>query len=171
MDRPNVFLSYHFDADSGRADIVRKLGIVHAPAPETVESWGEMRRDVARLRAWVEASLKHRDALVVLVGARTWARPLIRFEVERAVALDLPILGIRVHNILPQGALRNARGLNPFKRMALTDAWGNPFPRKLVDPASEDPVSDIRENLVHWLALAWQSQKRHTRRRSQHTTA
>jgi hypothetical protein len=103
-----------------------------------------------------ENALKGRSCCVVLIGAKTADRPLVRYEIKRARELKLAMFGVRVHNLRDTAGLQSARGDNPFEH---PDTALDGFAANV--PVFDSPETDsklayrhIVDNLTHWAELA-----------------
>ncbi|QDE39821.1 hypothetical protein FIV34_11680 [Luteibacter pinisoli] len=164
MCKANVFFSYHYAFDAERAAVVRGLNLVHANTPEPLDRWSDISSDIGRTREWIAESLARHDVLVVLVGERTSNRPLVHLEIEQAAALEMPIVGVRIHRLAPSSTRGHGRGLNPFDRLKLHDRAGQVFRPRLVETSTVDPVGDLRANLGRWVQRAWRNEFTRERR-------
>ena len=114
-----VFFSFHYDRDIWRANVVRK-------------SWVTQDRKAAGFwdaSLWEEAKKKGDDAIkklindgligtsvtVVLIGAETYDRKWVKYEILESHKRNNGLLGIYINQIKDQDEKTDKAGPNPFK--------------------------------------------------------
>lgn len=64
---------------------------------------------------WIDKQITAANAVIVLIGARTYTRALVRYEISRAFKLHRPIIGISLCGIPnSDGTALSGRIENPF---------------------------------------------------------
>ncbi|MDF3983072.1 TIR domain-containing protein [Luteibacter sp. PPL201] len=153
MSGPEAFLSYHFDCDHGRADVVRAMSLSTRP-PLAPDAWAMVADDEAAYRWWLDGALLDSDAFIVLVGTQTALRPRVLQKILHASELGVPLLGIRVHQMANGRYGASAPGFAPFSHVNLLDAAGRSFRHRLYAPDDESGA-DIGKDIAAWVRHAW----------------
>jgi hypothetical protein len=153
----HVFYSLHYDADRTRCAGILSSSTLQGNLEAKLPEWDKIKRsgDFA-VKRWLENALKGRSCCVVLIGAKTADRPLVRYEIKRSRELKLAMFGVRVHNLRDAAGLQSARGDNPFEH---PDTGLGNFAADV--PVFDSPETDsklayrhIVDNLAHWAELA-----------------
>lgn len=111
----NVFFSFHFDNDSWRAGQVRNMGVLDGNEPVSANDWESVKRGGdAAIERWISGQMKGRTCAVVLVGAETSSRPWVKYEIKKAWADGLGLVGVRIHGLKNKLGLTSGKGANPF---------------------------------------------------------
>jgi len=154
-----VFFSFHYDRDIFRVSQVRNSGITkgtfeqagfidHADW-ETLERQGE-----DSIKRWINAQLKGASVTVVLIGAETFNRPWVNYEIQQSYADGKGMLGIYIHKLKdPRTSLPDSKGRNPFENIFVTDS----NPRRYLSDIypTYDWVSDNGyANFANWVEAA-----------------
>lgn len=125
-----VFFSFHYQRDIFRVNVVRNAWVCEGGEEAgywDASLWEKTRRqgDEA-LRRLIAFGLRGTSVTAVLIGAETWKRPWVHYEIEQSRKCGNGLLGIRIHNvksIIPgvrlqslfgTGGVTDAAGLNPF---------------------------------------------------------
>ena len=113
-----VFYSFHYQRDSWRASKIRNIGVVEGNPSASDNKWEEVKRGGdAAIKRWIDDQLQGRTCTIVLVGAETANRPLIRYEIEQSWNSGKGLLGIRIHKLLDHNQQPSMAGTNPFARV------------------------------------------------------
>lgn len=111
-----VFFSFHY-ADLWRANVVRNSGMIEGYAVagfHDASLWEETRiKGETAVRHLIDAGLEGTSVNVVLIGAETVNRQWISYEIERSVARNNGLLGIRIEAIKDQYGKAGASGPIP----------------------------------------------------------
>lgn len=81
---------------------------------ETIKRGGN-----AAIKRWINAQLNGTSVTVVLIGAETYKRPYVNYEIEQSLIRGNGLLGIYIHNVKNQFGLIDRQGLNPFDNFYL----------------------------------------------------
>lgn len=123
-----VFFSFHYARDIFRVSQVRNSGITkgtydqagfidHADW-ETLERSGE-----DSIKRWINGQLKGASVTVVLIGAETFDRPWVNYEIKQSYADGKGMLGIYIHQLKdPRTGLTDRKGRNPFENIYITNS-------------------------------------------------
>ncbi len=110
-----VFFSFHYGADVWRASQIRNMGVVDNSSTFSDNDWEEVKKksDIA-IKRWINSQMAERSCLVVLIGAETYLRYWVYYEIQKAYELGKGIVGIYVHNLKDEYGNQSEEGFNPF---------------------------------------------------------
>jgi hypothetical protein len=117
-----VFFSFHFENDAWRAAQVRnswvtkgeQAGYVDAAQWEAVKKGGD-----AAVRRWIDQQLNGTSVTAVLIGAETYWREYVLYEIEKSVERGNGIVGIHVSSCKDPFRQTSQRGPNPLDRVSI----------------------------------------------------
>lgn len=150
-----VFFSFHFDNDVMRMWTIRNIGVVEGDEPVGKGDWERIKQTGdAAVEAWIDENMKYRRCVIVLIGAETYGRKWVQYEIKKAWEEKRGLFGIYIDDIkCTRTRSTCARGSNPF------DYWqvnGTPMSRYITTytPDFFDAYGDISRNLSGWVATA-----------------
>ncbi len=117
-----TFFSFHYD-DVWRANVVRNSGTVTGNTDEVGyydhSLWEEAKTQGApAVQKLIDDGLNGASVTVVLVGAQTYQRPWVLYELEKSHLDGKGLLAISLHNIKDQGGARTAPpDINPLSHV------------------------------------------------------
>jgi hypothetical protein len=112
QQRPKLHFSLHFERDFEALSAIEKL--VDRNAYEVLGyfergAWERLTRaGVDTVKRWVDTQVSRADAVIVLVGAQTFSRPIVRYEIARAAALKRGLFGLSLDG-------KATKNRNPFE--------------------------------------------------------
>jgi len=119
-----VFFSFHYERDIWRVAQVRNCNVVTKSYQknefldkaqwETIKRGGD-----AAIKRWINAQLNGTSVTIVLIGAETYRRPYVNYEIKQSFIRGNGLLGIYIHNVKNQFGLTDRQGLNPFDNFRL----------------------------------------------------
>jgi len=116
-----VFFSFHFDRDSRRVAQVRNahvIGYYNKPPFLSAADWETVKRKGdAAIKKWIDDNLFGSSVTIVLIGAQTYTRPWVKYEIEESSKRGNGLLGISLHNINDPLSGRDSPGQNPFANL------------------------------------------------------
>lgn len=122
-----VFFSFHYDRDIFRVGQVRNSGVTKGTFDEVGfidhADWESIERqgDDA-IRRWIVGQLKGASVTVVLIGAKTFGRPWVNYEIDQSFSDGKGMLGIYIHQPKdPRNGLPDVKGRNPFEHFYVSD--------------------------------------------------
>jgi hypothetical protein len=150
-----VFFSFHYDRDVRRVVQVRNSWVVRAkgeaqPFMDKAD-WEKIKRTGdAAVERWIDAQLSGTSVTVVLIGAMTYHRKWVRYEIKRSYERGNGIVGIFIHNIKDPVTGVDRIGNNPL------DHWSVKMNGRDVSLAAIYPTYDwVRHdgyaNLSAWI--------------------
>jgi len=114
-----VFFGFHYKRDIWRASQVRNSWVTK-PDREAAGFWDaadweklKKRGDVA-VKRWINKQLEGTSVTAVLIGAETYSRRWVRYEIARSFARGNGLLGIHIHKLENQDGKTDRKGYNPL---------------------------------------------------------
>lgn len=151
----SVFYSFHYTRDVGRVQLVQKIGALEGQPLLNSQDWeSKKQQGTAAIQQWIDDQMKHKSAVIVLIGRETASREWVKYEIARAWSLKRPLLGINIHGISSFGSA-DSKGSNPFDKVP--GASGVP----VFDPTVRNAVgtidtkatyANLERNLPTWAA-------------------
>lgn len=151
MAKKQIFYSFHFDNDVMRVQQIRNIGVIEGNTPVSVNEWETIKRGgETAIKNWIDANMKYKSCLVVLVGTETANRKWVKYEIEKAWNDGKGVLGIHIHNIKCPRSGTTYQGANPFSSFNIS---GTPLSNilKCYNPSSYNAYNDIAQNIDSWI--------------------
>lgn len=130
----HIFFSFHFDRDHWRVNQVRNSWIVRGEreAQPFLDSagWEAVKRQGDNtIKKWIDDNLSGKSVTVVLIGAQTYTRPWVKYEMDESQRRGKGLLGIYINALKDQNQRTDPRGPNPFDLWTFEEKnpWANPF--------------------------------------------
>lgn len=112
-----VFFSFHYERDIWRTNVVRNSGVVEGYAAagfQDASLWEEAKKkgdaDVKKL---IDKALIGTSVTIVLIGAETFQRKFVDYEIERSIERGNGLLGIYISGIKDQNSKTDIQGSAP----------------------------------------------------------
>jgi hypothetical protein len=115
-----VFFSFHYERDVWRANVVRnswvtkgnyiEAGFIDSAEFEKIKKQGDQ-----AIKKWIDEQLEGTSVTVVLIGAETYLRKWVRYEIIKSFDRGNGLLGVYIHNIEDKNGKIDLKGSNPFK--------------------------------------------------------
>jgi len=115
-----VFFSFHYERDVWRANVVRNswvtkpdretAGFIDAAEFEKLKRQGD-----SAVKTWINNQLNGTFVTVVLIGAETYKREWVRYEIVKSFDKGNGLLGIHIHKIKNEERKTDYKGENPFE--------------------------------------------------------
>jgi hypothetical protein len=159
-----VFYSFHYDEDCMRVQQVRNIGAVAGSKLANANEWEQVWRAGPRaVQSWIDNEMNGKTCCVVLIGAQTWQRPWVLYEIQRAWHLKKGVVGVHIHGLQnPRTQQTSFKGANPITQ---PNALGsNAYYVPVHDPAgwnSTEVYASIARNLESWIDEAVALRKRY----------
>lgn len=117
MTGRRTFFSFHYKRDVWRAANIRNCGKIDAQAAAgwtDASLWeaAKAKGDSAVQRA-IETALKNTSVTVVLIGAETYKRRWVDYEIRRSYERGNGVIGVRIHNVRDQNQKTDTPGPIP----------------------------------------------------------
>lgn len=119
-----AYYAFHFQRDIQRANVVRNSRTVIAAGDEVGyydrSLWEEAQTTgAAAIQKLIDDGLVGASATVVLIGAKTYQRPWVMYEIAQSHNLGKGLLGIRLNNIADWSGDTELPGVNPFDHVTI----------------------------------------------------
>ena len=149
-----VYYSYDFENDATRVQPITELNIVRSDKPTSKEEWKKIKiGGTGTIKKWIRDNMLFCSCLVVFVGEETANKPLIKYEIKRAWADNIAVLGIYIHNLKCPQKDKSHQGQNPFEQFT-QDGINFSTIVKCYDLDVDDPYTDIKNNIEKWIKEA-----------------
>jgi hypothetical protein len=154
-----VFFSFHYDRDIFRVSQVRNCGVTKGNYEQAGfidhADWESLeRKGEEAIKRWINSELNGASVTVVLIGAETFDRPWVNYEIQQSYAEGKGMLGIYIHQLKdPRTGLTDYKGRNPFGNIYLA----NSNPRRYLSefyPTYDWFSDDGYLNFATWLEAA-----------------
>ena len=119
-----VYFAFDYkDVGDFRANVVRnhnalqgveKAGFYDASIWEEAEKTGPM-----ALKRMINKELDYTSVTAVLIGADTWARRWVRYEIMKSIERGNSLIGIHINSIAGKDQITKPLGPNPFDNLGL----------------------------------------------------
>lgn len=121
-----VFFSFHYQQDIWRANQVRNSWRFPSERQREAEGFFDgslwesaKRKSDESLKSLIRAGMQNTSVTCVLVGASTWTRRWVRYEIARSVVKGNGLLAVGVHHLRNQQGVASTEGANPLSAMGL----------------------------------------------------
>lgn len=170
MAKRQVFFSFRFLFDAWRASQVRNMGKVSDSSTFSDNDWEAVREnDSDEIKEWIDAEMKMRSCVVLLIGEHTQGRKWINYEIKHAWESGKGIVGIYIHGLKNEDGEQASKGKNPFEDFCIdttfnyivhhsTPADDNEKNLSKVVKAYDTPYSSskfvydyIKEHIADWI--------------------
>ena len=159
MRRP-VFLSFCYDDDVTRVQLIRNMGMVEEQQILSPNDFEQVRRSGdAAIKRWIDNQLMYKQCVIVLVGENTANRPYVRYEIMKAKEKKIPMFGIYIHNLKDLSGRTSRQGKDPF-----VEVLGYNSGYKCINPSHIDidgcrAYNTIKSNISSWIEDAIRDNK------------
>jgi len=114
----HVYSSFHYD-DIWRANVVRKSNTLKTTATEVGfydhSLWEEAKtKGKPAVKRLIDQGMAGAGVTVVLIGAKTYSRPWVIYEIEKSHADEMGLLAIHINGIKDQAGYTKSWGTNPL---------------------------------------------------------
>jgi hypothetical protein len=119
-----VFFSFHYERDVWRANVVRnswvtKLDREAAGFIDAAEFEALKRKGEEAIKRWINDQLEGTSVTVVLIGAETYKREWVRYEIVKSFDKNNGQLGVYINKIKDKYGDIDIKGQNPFEYLML----------------------------------------------------
>lgn len=151
MAKRKVFYSFHFNNDVMRVQLIRNMGVIEGNTPVTANAWEEVKRKGDKaIKDWIDDNMEGKSCVIVLIGAETYNRPWVNYEIKKAWEDGRGLLGIHIHNLNCPNNGTCAKGIDPLSLFEFK--IGNKLVKpKTYNPKSDDTYNDIKNNIDQWI--------------------
>ena len=159
----HVFFSFHYERDIWRANVVRNSWVTKDR--EDAGFWDASLWEIAKktgddaIKRMIDEGLKNTSVTAVLIGAETYNRKWVRYEIEKSHERGNGLLGVYINNIPDKDKFRDAKGKNPFDYFYI-ESNGRRQYFSSIYPTYFWVVDDGYNNFGIWVEKAAKSAKR-----------
>jgi len=153
-----VFFSFHFTRDNWRANIARNCWVTKpdrasASYIDKAEFEKLKKSGEAAIQKWIDEQLNGTSVTAVLIGAETYTRKWVNYEIKQSYLKGNGMLGVYIHKLKNFEGRTDTRGSNPFDKWSITRNGRKVFFSELY--STYDWVSDNGyENFGKWVEKA-----------------
>jgi len=125
-----VYFSFHFKRDVLKIGQIRNSWVLEdggeaqpfldAADWESIKSKGD-----PAVQKWIDDQMKGTSVTVVLIGAETYSRPWVKYEIKQSHNLGKGMLGIDMYGMKDLNGKYDSQGVNPFTQFTFKDSNGN----------------------------------------------
>ncbi len=121
-----VFFSFHYQRDIWRVNQVRNSYQVR-PGNETANFWDNSLWEKAKLQGnasiqkLIDGGLNNSSVTAVLIGAETFGRRWVEYEILESWKRGNGLLGIYIHQLKNKEGHTDYKGRNPFENLKFPD--------------------------------------------------
>lgn len=155
----SVFFSFHYSRDILKIGQIRNAWLLAKSGNSTQPfldkaKWESIKRlDSKNIQNWIDTQMKGTSVTVVLIGAETYKRPWVQYEISQSYKLGKGMLGIDMYGMKDlQGNYDYSQGVNPFSQHIFTNAVG----RLVTYPVYSWVYNNGRDNISAWVEQAAQ---------------
>jgi hypothetical protein len=152
-----VFLSFEYKKDNWRVQTVRNIGSIESEPLLSSNEWEKVKAKGDRaIEAWINAEMKDKKCLVVLIGSSTASRKWVKYEIKHAWAEGKAILGIYIHNLKDKDGSQTTKGSNPFSSFTVNKVDLDSIVKTYDPPytTSTYVYDHIKSNIDDWIEKA-----------------
>lgn len=155
-----VFFSFHYQRDIWRVNVVRNswvtkdrevAGYWDASLWEEAQTKGEK-----AIQNLIDNGLQNTSVTVVLIGAETYNRRWVRYEIKKSYERGNGLLGVYIHNIPDNSGRTDAKGQNPFDIFYIERDGGKKYFSELY-PTYDWRIDNGYTNFATWVENAAKS--------------
>jgi hypothetical protein len=157
-----VYFSFHYQRDIQRANIVRNSQTIRAEDEEVGyydhSLWEEAQtKGEAAIKALIDGGLAGASVTAVLIGAETYERKWVLYEIAESHNQGMGLLGINLCNVPAWDGSTEAPGPNPFEQLSVPTVLGGSKPLSLIYPVYDWVYGDGYSNAASWIEGAAQA--------------
>lgn len=112
-----VFFSFHYQRDIWRINQIRNLPNIVGNAAagfKDASLWEEAKRKGdENIKKMIDKALVGTSVTVVFIGAKTYGRKFINYEIKRSLERGNGIVGIQIHHLKDQNGTPDVLGSTP----------------------------------------------------------
>lgn len=156
-----VYFSFHFERDIQRANVVRNSRRILTEDEEVGfydhSLWEEAKTEGdPAIQALIDEGLEGASVNAVLIGAETYSREWVIYEIVASHNSGMGLLGIRLHNIRGWDQEVDLAGPNPFDYVSVPAPFGTRKPLSELYPVYDWVLKDGHANAPDWIEEAAQ---------------
>ena len=151
-----AFFSFHFQRDILKIGQIRNAWLIQSrdheaqPFLDKVEWESIKRRGDQAIQNWIDSQMKGTSVTVVLIGAETYQRPWVKYEIQQSHKLGKGMLGIDMYGMKDLNGNYDSQGINPFSQYTFTNSKGS----IIIYPVYSWVYDNGRNNIGTWIEQA-----------------
>ncbi|MBD1833341.1 TIR domain-containing protein [Cyanobacteria bacterium FACHB-472] len=151
-----VFFSFHYNRDVLKIGQIRNTWRLPNREPEAQPfldkaEWESIkRRGDKAIQNWIDSQMEGTSVTVVLIGAETYKRAWVQYEIQQSHELGKGMLGIDMYGMKDLNRNYDSQGINPFSQFTFTNAAGS----IITYPVYSWVDHDGRNNIGAWVEQA-----------------
>jgi antiphage defense system Thoeris ThsB-like protein len=154
-----VYYAFHYQRDIQRANVVRNSRTVLAAGTEVgyydQSLWEEAQtKGDAAIKKLIDEGMVGSSVTVVLIGAETYSRPWVQYEIAQSHNLGKGLLGIRLNNIADWSGNTESAGPNPFDFVTIDQGLFGHSALSTIYPVYDWVLNDGYNNAAGWIDAA-----------------
>ncbi len=152
-----VFYSFHYQADSWRVSQIKKMGSIEGQPLLHSNQWEQIERQPDGIKRWINDAMQGKSCVVVLIGAETYTRPWVDYEIRKGWDDGKGVLGVHIHGLKDMNGYVSQKGPSPFSSIPLKNGKNLYDYVPIFDPQGADSkaiYSALEENLPAWIDYA-----------------
>lgn len=151
----HVFFSFDFKGDSHRVAQVRNSWVIgdNGEANPLLDhaEWEKVERQGdGAIKRWIDDQMHGASVTVVLIGAGTYTRRWVKYEIQQSHMNGKGLLGVSLTGVKDLNQIYGAAGPDPIAACDLRDRYGN----KVYYPVYNWVAGNGRQNLSSWVEEA-----------------
>jgi hypothetical protein len=157
-----VYFSFHYERDIQRANVVRNSQTIRAEDEEVGyydhSLWEEAKTTGdSAIEALIDGGLAGASVTVVLIGAETYERKWVLYEIAESHNAGMGLLGINLNNIPAWDKSTETPGPNPFDQLSIPTVLGGTKLLSSLYPVYDWVYEDGYNNAANWIETAAQA--------------
>ncbi len=157
-----VYFSFHYQRDIQRANVIRNSQTIRAEDEEVGyydhSLWEEAQtKGATAIKALIDGGLAGASVTAVLIGAETYQREWVLYEIAESHNAGMGLLGIYLNNIPAWDRSTEALGPNPFDQVSIPTVLGGRQALSTIYPTYDWVYGDGYNNAPAWIEAAAQA--------------
>jgi phosphatidylserine/phosphatidylglycerophosphate/cardiolipin synthase-like enzyme len=153
------FYSFHYANDAWRVSQIRNIRLEDGNRPASDNDWEAIKRGGdAAIARWIDSQMEGKSTVIVMIGAETFGRRWVNYEILNGWNRGKALLGVRIHRLLDHNGYQSYRGNNPFAQFNVKGVSMDRFV-PVIDPGEVDSkaaYNAIAVNLAGYIDYAKQ---------------
>lgn len=158
-----VFYSFHYKPDCWRVSQIKQMGAVEGQPVLQSNEWEQIERQDKGVQRWIDEVMQGKTCVVVLIGAQTYSRPWVDYEIRKGWNAGKGVLGVHIHGLKDVNGYTCQKGPSPFQAIGLQNGRRLSEYVPIFDPPGADSreiYSAIQEYLPTWIDHAIEVRKK-----------
>jgi hypothetical protein len=153
-----TFFSFHYDRDIWRVNQVRNAWVtypsIQAAGYIDAADFEQWKRGDAAIEKWIDNQLDGTSVTCVLIGAQTYTRRWVKYEIQSSIDKGNGFLGIYLNNVKIPGQPADIRGHNPLDDFTYSATNGRDYPLSSYYFTYDWEIDNGYANIGRWIEEA-----------------